>query len=151
MAREKSPIITTEETPFEIGKALTLWQSENPKVTILSTGSLSYAALVAANELSKNGVESSVLHFPTVKPLDEEAILNAAKQAGRVVTIEEHQIAGGFGSAIAEFLSEKLPVPIKRIGVQDRFGQSGEPEELLAYYGLDAVHIQEAARGLVGI
>jgi transketolase len=144
--RAATPIFTTAETPFEIGKALTLWQSENPKVAILSTGSLSYVALVAANELSKNGVESSVLHFPTVKPLDEEAILNAAKQASRVVTIEEHQIAGGFGSSIAEFLSEKYPVPIKRIGVNDQFGQSGEPDELLAHYGLDASHIEEAVR-----
>ena len=123
--RAATPIFTTPETPFQIGKALTLWDSEHPQVAILSTGSLSHTALLAARTLSENGIESIVLHIPTIKPLDENAILDTAKRAGRVVTIEEHQIAGGFGSAVAEFLSEHHPVPIKRIGINDQFGQSG--------------------------
>ena len=147
--RAVTPIFMTPETPFEIGKALTLWNSENPKVAFFSTGSLSYSALSAAKNLAENGVESSVLHFATVKPLDEEAILDAAKRAGHVITVEEHQVAGGFGSAVAEFLAEHHPVPIKRIGVQDQFGQSGTPEELMKQYGLDAFTIAETIRAFV--
>ena len=147
--RSATPVFTTLETPFEIGKALTLWDSETPCVAIFSTGSLSYAALSVAHKLSENGVESSVLHVPTVKPLDEKEILHAATRAGRVVTIEEHQVAGGFGSAVAEFLAEHHPVPIKRIGVQDQFGQSGSSEELMKQYGLDAFTIAETIRAFV--
>ena len=147
--RALTPIFTTSETNFEIGKALTLWDSENPKVAIFSTGSLSYTALLAARALADEGIESIVVHVPTVKPLDEEAILNTAKRASRVITVEEHQIAGGFGSAVAELLSEKYPVQIKRIGVRDRFGQSGTPDELFAEYGLDVVHIRESARDFI--
>ncbi len=149
--REVTPTFTTPETQFSIGKALTLWDSDNPKVAILSTGSLSYTALEAARALADEGIESIVLHIPTVKPLDEEAILAAAKRASRVVTIEEHQIAGGFGSAIAEFLSEHNPVPIKRVGMNDQFGQSGTAEELLKHYGLDALHIAETIRAFIAV
>src|SRR3990167_3623550 len=98
--RANTPIFTTTKTPFQIGKALTLWNPPNgakPQVAILSTGSLSYTALTAAHILASDGVESIVLHVPTVKPLDEGTVLSAAKRAGRVITIEEHQIAGGFG------------------------------------------------------
>jgi transketolase len=147
--RSATPIFTTTETPFEIGKALSLFESEHPNVAILSTGSLSYTALYAAQNLSKNGVESSVLHVPTVKPLDEKGILDVATRAGCVVTIEEHQIFGGFGSAVAEFLSTKYPVPILRLGINDQFGQSGSPDELLAYSGLDVLHIEESVRAFV--
>jgi transketolase len=146
--RAATPTFTTSETPFEIGKSALFWDSESPKVAILSTGSLSYAALVAARALSESGVESIVLHCPTIKPLDEEAVLTAAKRAGRVITVEEHQIAGGFGSAVAEFLAEHHPVLMRRLGVQDQFGQSGSPEELLAHYRLDALHIEEVARAI---
>jgi len=153
--RAAMPIFTTSETPFEIGKAILLWNSDpsagGPKVAILSTGSLSYEALTAARALADDGIESVVLHVPTVKPLDEEAILDVAKRAGRVVTVEEHQIAGGFGSAVTEFLSEHHPIPIKRIGIQDKFGQSGTPEELFKHYGLDALHIAEAIRTFVAV
>jgi transketolase len=90
-----------------------------------------------------------VLHVATVKPLDEAAVRTAAKRAGRVVTVEEHQRAGGFGSAIAEFLSEHHPMPILRLGVNNRFGQSGSPAELLAHYGLDAAHIEESVRKFI--
>lgn len=147
--RAATPTFTTSETPFEIGKALTLWKSDAPKVAILATGSVSYAALVAAKALAEGGIESVVLHVPTIKPLDGQAVLDAAKRASCVITVEEHQSAGGFGGAIAEFLSEYHPVPIRRLGVQDQFGQSGTPDELLKHYGLDSLHIEEKARELI--
>ena len=149
--RAATPVFTTSETSFQIGKALLLFESASPKVAILSTGAVSYAALSAARALAESGIESIVLHVPTVKPLDKDAVLDAAKRAGRIVTVEEHQVAGGFGSAIAEFLGEEHPVPIRRLGIHDTFGQSGTPEELLTHYGLDALHIEEAARALVHI
>jgi transketolase len=152
--RSPVPTITTPGTPFEIGKALVLWKSEGssaaPKIALLSTGSMSSVALAAARALDADGVGSIVLHVPTIKPLDTEAVLAAAKAAGKVITIEEHQIAGGFGSAIAEYLSSAYPVPIRRMGIEDQFGQSGTPEELLEHYGLSAPHIAEVARQFVG-
>ncbi|MEK7201295.1 MAG: transketolase C-terminal domain-containing protein, partial [Patescibacteria group bacterium] len=147
--RSPVPTFTTPETPFEIGKGLVLWQGEKPRVALLSTGSMAYEALLAARALHADGIESTVLHLATVKPLDRDAVLKVAKAAGRVITIEEHQVAGGFGSAIAECLSESYPVPVTRIGIQDTFGQSGTPEELLAHYGLTSAHIAEVARTLV--
>ncbi len=149
--RAATPIFTTKETPFQIGKALMLWSSDAPKIAILSTGSQSHAALATARALAASGTESLVLHVPTIKPLDEAAVLDAAKRAGRVLTVEEHQAAGGFGSAIAEFLGEQHPVPVRRLGIRDQFGQSGSPEELLRHYKLDALHIQEAALSLARI
>ncbi|MCX6790026.1 MAG: transketolase family protein [Candidatus Kaiserbacteria bacterium] len=147
--RAGTPVFTTPETPFVIGKACVLWNDEHPKVALFSTGALSYEALKAARTLSEEGIPSIVLHVPTVKPLDTEAILDAAKRAGCVVTIEEHQAAGGFGSAVAEFLAEHYPVPMRILGVADEFGQSGTPEELLTHYGLDAVHMRDVARTLI--
>ncbi len=153
-ARAATPVLTTSETPFEIGKALMLWNSPAggaPKVAILSTGSISHAALTAARALAADGIESIVLHIPTVKPLDTKMVLDVAKHAGRVVTIEEHQIAGGFGSAVAEFLAEHHPVPMRRLGVNDEFGQSGESNELLKRYGLDALHIENVVRAFISV
>ncbi len=147
--RSATPVFTTPDTPFAFGKALSVWESDAPKVAILSTGSLTYEALVAARSLAAEGIEVSVLHVPCVKPLDEEAVLTAARKAGRVVTVEEHQIAGGFGSAVAEFLSERYPVPITRLGIKDQFGQSGEPDELIRHYGLSAPGIATAVRSLL--
>ena len=149
--RSKTPVFTTPETPFQIGKSLLLWESPAPKVAIFSTGSLSYVALTAAHTLEESGIESIVVHFPTIKPLDEDAMLDAATRVGCVITVEEHQVAGGFGSAVAEFLAEHRPVPMRRIGVQDQFGQSGTPEELLTHYGLDALHIVDAVRAVVRV
>lgn len=134
LAREKTPVFSTEESPFEIGKAYIL--REGHDVALLGTGSMSYQLLVAARQLAEQGVEATVVHVPTVKPLDEKTILEVVRKTGRVVTAEEAQAAGGFGSAVAEFLSDTLPVPIKRIGMQDRFGESGSPTELLDYFGL---------------
>jgi len=147
--RAAVPVFTTPDTPFEIGKALALWEDERPKVAILSTGSLSYNALLAARSLSSDGTGCLVLHIPTVKPLDEEAIITAAKRTGNVVTLEEHQAAGGFGSAVAELLSARYPVRITRMGIKDEFGQSGEPDELLRHYQLDAASIAEGIRALL--
>lgn len=149
--RTASPVFTTAQTPFAFGKALPLWESDAPKVAILSTGALSYEALVAARALAADGIEVSVLHNPSVKPLDESAIMVAAKKAGRVLTLEEHQAAGGFGSAVAEFLGTSYPVPVVRLGVQDAFGQSGTPEELLAHYGLSSEGITRAVRRMLGV
>lgn len=144
--RAATPVFTTKETPFTIGKALTLWSDDEPKVAIFSTGSLSHTALSAARSLSESGTPCLMLHVPTIKPLDAEAIVDAAKRSGRAITLEEHQIHGGFGSAIAELLSERHPVPLMRLGVTDEFGQSGAPDELLKQYGLDSASVANAVQ-----
>lgn len=148
--RSSVPVFTTPETPFEIGKANVLWESEKPRVALMATGSMAYNALLAARALEADGVGSIVLNIHTVKPLDEAAVVAAAKKAGKVITIEEHQRAGGFGSAIAECLSEKFPVEVLRMGIKDEFGQSGEPDELIHHYKLDAPAIAGAARRMLG-
>lgn len=153
--RANTPVFTTPETPFQLGKALTLWDSSlrqggaQPKVALLATGQMAYNALVAARALDADGIGTLVLSVPTIKPLDEAAVLAAARKAGRIITVEEHQVAGGFGSAIAEYLSGVFPVPVTRLGLNDEFGQSGEPDQLLAYYRLDAYSIAETARAVL--
>ena len=143
--REKSAVITTDETPFEIGKAQTL--REGGDVAIVACGILVYNALVAADRLSaQHGREGRVVNNHTVKPMDETAIVDAAKSCGAIVTVEEHQKAAGMGSRVAEVLAMHHPVPIEFIGVDDRFGQSGDPAELIEYYGMGADSIVEAAR-----
>lgn len=147
--RSNVATFTTPETPFSIGKALSVWESDTPKVAIMTTGSLTYEALLAARSLASEGIDVSVLHVPSVKPLDTEAVIEAARKAGRVLTAEEHQVLGGFGGAIAECLSENYPVPVKRLGMQDAFGQSGEPVELLRHYGLTQEGIASAVRKML--
>ena len=134
LAREKTPVFSTEGSPFEIGKAYVLRHGDD--VSLLGTGSMTYQLLMLARELENEGISAEVVHVPTVKPLDEETILESVRKTGRVVTAEEAQAAGGFGSAVAELLSEKLPVPVKRLGMQDRFGESGAPDELLEHFNL---------------
>ena len=146
LAREGTPIITTLDSPFEIGKAYVLTPGED--ITIIATGTMTYQALIAADLLFKDGIDAEVVHVPTIKPLDVETILKSARKTKHVVTAEEAQINGGLGSAIAEVLGEECPVPLKRIGMRDRFGESGEPDELLAYFSLDAKHIRLAAQSL---
>jgi len=141
LAREKSPVFTTAESPFEIGKAYVL--REGKDVTLLGTGALTYQLLLAAKKLEEKGINAEVVHVPTVKPLDEETILTSARKTGRVVTAEEAQAAAGFGGAVAEFLSSTLPMPIKRIGVNDRFGESGAPAELLDHFGFTGDKLAE--------
>lgn len=147
LAREASPIVTTADTPFEIGKAYVF--AEGKDVTIVATGTMTYQAMVAAEKLFKDGIDAEVVHVPTIKPLDKETILKSVEKTGCVVTVEEAQIAGGLGGAIAELLVEEHPVPMTRIGMKDRFGESGEPNELLEHFGLTAKHIQLAAHHIV--
>ena len=144
LAREKTPIITTEDTPFKIGKAHIYWESKEPEVGIIATGALLHKALQAAKELEKDKIEVEVMNLSTIKPLDEEAIVALAKKAGKIVTVEEHQIRGGMGSAVAECLAKHYPVPIEFIGVDDQFGQSGTPEELIEHYGMGTKSIKKA-------
>ena len=148
-ARPSTPLMTTADTPFEIGKAQLLWDSERQaEVAVFATGVLVQEALKAAKSL-EHATGAAVYNVHTIKPLDKEAIVRAAKEAGAVVVVEEHQIAGGLGSAIAEVLAEHYSVPIEFIGVRDSFGQSGEPKELLAHYGLSEKHIAEAMQRVV--
>ena len=133
LAREKTPIFSTEDSPFELGKAYVL--KEGHDVSLFGTGTMTYQLLIAAKLLEEKGINAEVVHVPTIKPLDTHTLLASVRKTGRVVTAEEAQAAGGFGSAVSELLSETLPVPIKRIGMQDRFGESGTPAELLDYFG----------------
>lgn len=149
LAREKSPIITTADTPFVAGKANVLRARVHAHVTIIATGALVYNALVAAEELAREDIEANVINLHTIKPIDKEAIINAARQTGYIVTVEEHQIAGGMGSAVAEVLAEAYPVPMRFVGVHDQFGQSGKPSELIEYYGLGVHAIKRAVKSLV--
>ena len=149
LAREKTPVMTTDESPFEIGKAEVFWESKDPEVAIIACGALTYNALVAARELEEEGTHTIVLNNHTVKPMDEEAIYAVAKKTGAVVTVEEHQIAGGMGSAVAEVLSQKHPVPIEFVGVHNEFGQSGEPDELIKHYGMDKDAIVKAVKKVI--
>lgn len=149
--RSATPVFTTSDSPFVIGKAIRLFETKEPKVALLSTGSLSYVALCAAKKLADAGTGVIMLHVPTIKPLDVKAVVQAAKDAGCVVTLEEHQAAGGFGSAVAEVLSQEYSVRIRRLGIADEFGQSGEPDELLAHYGLDVAHVVAAARKIAQV
>ena len=148
--REKTPIMTTRETPFEIGKANVLWKSSEPKVAVFATGPLVHNALLAARELEKESVGVTVINVHTIKPLDEEIILAVAREARAVVTVEEHQVAGGLGSAIAEFLARELPTPMEFVGVHDQFGQSGEPKQLIEHYGMGVSHIVAAVKKAAG-
>jgi transketolase len=148
LGREKTPVMTTEETPFEIGKATLMYNPDHglAHVGIIATGALVHKALLAARDLEKTGVRVKVLNLSTIKPLDTEAILFLAKETKRIVTVEEHQIAGGMGSAVAEYLAQTFPVPIEFIGVHDRFGQSGTPAKLIREYGMDREDITQAVK-----
>ena len=151
LAREKTPIMTTDETPFEIGKAQLVFGETEVKadVGIVATGALLYKALKVADQLEKEGIDVKVLNISTIKPIDVEAVENIARTCGAIVTIEEHQIAGGLGSAVSEVLSQNYPVPIEFIGVHDKFGQSGTQDELLEHYGMGESHIKEAVKKVI--
>jgi transketolase len=143
-AREKTPVFTTEQTPFEIGKAYTM--KEGTDVALIGCGPVLYNGLLASFELEKEGISVMVVNNHTIKPIDVEAIVDAAKKCKAVVTLEEHQVSGGAGSAIAEVLAGHYPVPIEMVGVQDHFGESGEPNELIEKYGMGVVAIKEAIK-----
>jgi transketolase len=157
--RDKTPIITTEETPFRFGKIETYWISENPQIAIFATGHLVYQALLAAKELEEEGIETYVLNVHTIKPLDVETIFEVANNVKGIVTVEDHQVAGGMGSAIIEtlmngdlrkkYLNRDFVPPIIFIGLQDTFGESGSMQDLLKKYKMDKSAIKEAVRKLI--
>ncbi len=148
LAREKTPIITTEETPFALGKAEIYWLPDVglAQVGVIVTGGLAYRALLAAKELEAEGIKIKVMNLSSIKPIDVNAVIALAKETKRIVTVEEHQIAGGMGGAVAEVLTQNFPATIHFIGVQDKFGQSGTPDELIEYYGMGKNSIKEAVR-----
>jgi transketolase len=146
VAREKTPVITTEESPFEFGRANWLWEGENPEVALIACGPLVHNALVAAKRLADEGINTVVINNHTIKPMDEQSVIEAAKRCGAVVTIEEHQVSAGMGSAVAEILSQNVPVPQEFIGVHDSFGQSGEPLQLIEEYGMGVDSIMDAVK-----
>ncbi len=145
-AREKSPTVTTEATPFTPGKAEIFWQSKKPEVLIVACGVLVRNALLAAKELEDGGIGSVVLNIHTIKPIDEAKIGEWAKKTGAVVSVEEHQVQGGLGGAVAEVLAKAAPAPMEFIGMQNTFGESGDPWALIKKYGMDVKDIVRAAK-----
>jgi transketolase len=147
LTREATPILTTELTPFEIGKAYIFRPGTD--VSIMATGTMTYQAMAAAVSLAKDGVHAEVVHVPTLKPLDKKTIIDSATRTRHVVTVEEGQINGGLGGAIAEVLSENIPTPLIRMGMRDKFGESGKPDQLLKHFGLTSTHIVLTAHHLL--
>ncbi|MDD5147041.1 MAG: transketolase family protein [Candidatus Daviesbacteria bacterium] len=134
LSRDKIPVVTTEQTPFKIGNAEIFYEGND--VAVIATGPMVYRALLAAKELQSRKISVRVINCHTIKPLDKELVINAAKDCGAIVTAEEHQVTGGLGGAVAEVISQNFPVPLKIIGVEDKFGESGESEELFTKFGL---------------
>lgn len=147
LAREATPVFTTEQTPFAIGKAYVY--APGTDMTIVATGTMTYPALVAAEHLYKDGIDAEVIHCPTIKPLDGVTILKSVEKTGAVLTVEEAQINGGLGGAVAELLGEELPAHLIRMGMRDQFGESGDPKDLLQHFGLTYKHIMLAAHRLM--
>ncbi len=148
--RDKTPVLTTDETPFAIGKVQNFWVSEKPAVTIFATGYMTYYAMLAAKELESENIQTLVANVPSIKPLDEEGIVKLATQTKRVVTVEDHQVIGGLGGALAELLAKTTPLPIEFIGLQDTFAESGSPDELLKKYKMDVPAIKDAVKRVMG-
>jgi transketolase len=147
LARDNSPVVTTVRTPFSLKSAQVF--SPGKDITIISTGIMTYEALVAAEQLYATGIDAEVIHVPVIKPLDAVTILRSVQKTGAVITVEEAQLIGGLGSAVAELLGENLPTAMKRIGVVDRFGESGKPYELMDKFGLRSNDIVKAVHGLM--
>ena len=145
-AREKSPTVTTEDTPFTPGKAEIFWEGKKPQVLIIATGVLVHNALVAARDLEKEKINTVVLNVHTIKPLDDKKIVSLAKKIGAVVTVEEHQVMGGLGGAVAEALAQHAPVPQEFVGLQNTFGESGNPWDLINKYGMGVKDIVRAVK-----
>ena len=146
--RSGVPVFHDESYQFQIGKGEIV--KDGADVAIIANGLMVYEAIVAAESLKEAGIDAMVINMATIKPLDEELVLAAAKKCGKIVTAEEHSVIGGLGEAVAAVLSEKLPTPVKRVGVNDVFGRSGPAAEVLKYYGLTAENIAEAAKALCG-
>ncbi|MDI6871063.1 MAG: transketolase family protein [Bacillota bacterium] len=145
--REKTPVITAPDTPFELGKAAVF--REGSDISLIANGYMVSQCLLAADELAKEGISARVINLHTLKPLDREAIVKAAQETGAIVTAEEHQLIGGLGAAVAEVVAEECPVPMAMIGIRDQFGESGSPEELLKLHGLTAGNVAQTARKLL--
>ncbi len=145
--REKTPVITTVETPFVVGRAEVFRPGKD--VAIIGSGPVLYNALLAAMDLEKEGISAMVVNNHTIKPIDSQTIIQAAKTCGAVVTVEEHQVMGGCGSAVSEVLVQNYPVPVEMVGMQNTFGESGKPEELLAKYKMDKTALMEAVRRVI--
>jgi len=141
-------VVTTAESPFEFGKATQF--RDGGDITFIACGVMVYEALVAAEQLAREGIDARVLNMHTLKPLDEAAIIRAARETGAIVTAEEHQINGGLGGAVAEVVVRNFPVPVEMVAVEDRFGQSGKPDELMAAFGLKSRNIVEKAHKVLG-
>lgn len=146
--RPKWPVFISEDTPFVIGKALML--NEGTDVSIFATGHMVWKAIEAGQQLAEKGISAEIINIHTIKPLDEEAVIASAKKTGCVVTAEEHQMNGGLGDSIAQLLSRTMPTPLEMVAVNDSFGESGKPEELLVKYGLNDTDIVEAAQRVIG-
>ncbi|MBU6447346.1 transketolase family protein [Patescibacteria group bacterium] len=145
--REKSPVFTTEQTPFEIGKAYVMRDGKD--VCVIGCGPVLYGALLAAQELEKQGISVMVVNNHTVKPMDVQTITDAARKCGSVVTLEEHQVMAGAGSAVCEVLAKNYPVPVEMVGMQDQFGESGQPDELIHKFGMDKEAIIKAIQKVI--
>jgi transketolase len=148
-SKSETPVITSEDTPFDPGRAEVFWESKSPKCAIIACGPLVYNALLAARELENEGVGTIVINNHTIKPMDTARVLDAAKRCGAVVTVEEHQVEGGMGSAVAEVLATNLPMPQEFVGVQGVFGESGQPGELVGQYGMGVRDIKLAVRSAI--
>ena len=135
LARAKTALFTTTETPFEVGTPSIVYQSENPTIGIIACGSLVYQSMLAAEELKREGINVSVMNLSTIKPMNEEMVTAFANKVDHIVTAEEHQVHAGMGSSIAEVLGKHAPTKMSFIGMQDRFGESGGPDELLGEFG----------------
>ena len=144
LGRAPVPVVTKEAEPFKIGKASVLRDGKD--VAIFACGQMVYESVIACEELAKEGISARLINMHTPKPIDTEAILKAARETGAIVTAEEHTVLGGLGGAIAEVLAQNYPVPVKMVGVKDRFGVSGEPDELFEYFGINAKYIAKAAK-----
>ncbi|HXH26993.1 MAG TPA: transketolase C-terminal domain-containing protein [Candidatus Acidoferrum sp.] len=147
--RDKTPVMTTADTPFELGKIQTFWVSNQPQATIFGTGYMLHYALLAAKELAEEGVQVLVANVATIKPLDTESLANLASQTGAFVTVEDHQVAGGLGGAIAEWSARTHPLPMEFIGLQDTFAESGKPKELVEKYGMGVGSIKAAVKKVI--
>lgn len=147
LGRSPIPVFHKEDYEFNIGKAEML--KEGSDVALIATGIMVYEAMKATDMLAEKGIHARVINMPTIKPIDKKAIIDAAKECGKIVTIEEHNIYGGLGEAVCAVVSEECPVPVKRIGVNDAFGKSGSAEEILAAYGLTDKNIVEETMKLL--
>ncbi|ADO82905.1 transketolase family protein [Ilyobacter polytropus] len=147
LARAKYPVITDPEKTFEIGKGEIL--REGNDVTLVGTGLMVSKALEAAEVLASDGIEARVVNMSSIKPIDRDLLIKCAKETGKIMTLEEHQVIGGLGGAVCEVLSAEYPVPVKIIGVENRFGQSGKADELLEEYKLDSKSIVEKAKAFI--